>query len=64
MDILKEIACLSEDDIVEVVEAVLKRYSELFPDWEISTFSLCRAEDRDSQINLTIQMLENMKTSR
>ena len=64
MDILKEIGDLTEDEIVDAVDAVLRRYAQLFPDWEIGTVSLCKKEDRNMQIDRTIQLLENMKTSR
>ena len=64
MDILDKINNLTEFEICDVVDAVLRRYHDLFPDWEIATISICKNLDRTEQINNIIQLLEKLKTSR
>ena len=64
MDIFDLIDCLTDREIGEVVDAVLRRYSDLFPDWEIATVSINKKEDREEQLNNIIRLLENLKTSR
>lgn len=39
-NLLEEIALVDELEIENVLKAVLKRYSVLFPDWDVSTFSI------------------------
>ena len=60
--LLVRIADIGEHEIADVLAAVLRRDGELFPEWEISTFSLCKNEDKNEQINRMIGMLEKMKT--
>ena len=56
-----QIARTEKQDIDLVLKAVLTRYRELFPQWEICTFSLDRASDRNTQLDRIIAMLESMK---
>jgi len=58
---MKAIKKVNEHEIEEVLQAVLNRYSELFPDWEVSTFSLQKSRDRNEQLDKNITMLEKMK---
>jgi len=60
-DLMKAIKKVNEHEIEEVLQAVLNRYSELFPDWEVSTFSLQKSRDRNEQLDKNITMLEKMK---
>ena len=64
LDLLTEIKCADESAIEEILNAVLHRYAELFPDWEVNTISLQRSQDRNEQLDRIIAMLQNMKTSR
>ena len=64
MEIFDLIDRLTEREIGEVVDAVLRRYNDLFPDWEIATVSINKKEDREEQLNNIIRLLENLKTSR
>ena len=64
MDIFQEIDQLTASEINAVVDAVLAKYQALFPDWEITTFSIFKKDDRSAQIDRTIQLLEKLKTSR
>ena len=58
---LPRIAVANEEEVDALLTAVLARYGELYPDWEISTISLRRDEDRAVQLDRTIRMLESMK---
>ena len=64
MEIFDLIDRLTDREIGEVVDAVLRRYNDLFPDWEIATVSINKKEDREEQLNNIIRLLENLKTSR
>lgn len=61
-ELIKAIEKLNEYEIEETLQAVLRRYGELFPDWEVSTISLQKNEDRIEQLDRTIAFLEKMKT--
>ena len=43
--LLEQIADIGENEIGDLLTAVLKRYGELFPEWEICTLSLLIAPD-------------------
>ena len=45
----------------DILLAVLERYREVFPDWEIIIVSLEKAVDKNEQLDRTIKLLENMK---
>ena len=40
---------------------VLSRYAVLYPNWEVSTVSIDKCEDRNEQIDRMIQILEKCK---
>ena len=61
-ELLSQIARAKEEDLEPLLKAVLARYRELYPDWEICTFSLDRTTHRGEQIDRIIAMLESMKT--
>ena len=48
-------------EIEEMMDALLQRYRELFPDWEVSVISLEKKGDRNRQIDEVIQFLEKLK---
>ena len=60
-EILRKVSTANEEETEMLLTAVLARYGELYPDWEISTISLLRGEDRAEQLDRTIRMLEYMK---
>lgn len=62
-DLLAGISRIEAKDFDAVVQAVVKRHGELFPDWEINVMVLEKKEDRNNQIDEIIHGLENMKTS-
>ena len=60
----KLIAAIEQTDvgqIGDILNTVLRRYGELFPEWEISIISVKKNEDRDDQIDQIIQMLLRLK---
>ena len=61
-DIEKAIAQADAYELDKILKAVLKRYAELFPDWEVGTISLQKSADRNEQIDRMITMLQNMKS--
>ena len=62
IDIVEKIAFAKSTEIDELLNAVLDRYAELFPDWEVSTISLERSIDRNEQIDKMIAFLQKLKT--
>ena len=56
-------AILQADDLIigDLLTAVLQRYAVLFPDWEVSTFSVEKNVDRNKQIDSMIEILESLK---
>ena len=63
LDLWKEIAQADEMLLSKLLKAVLKRYEELFPDWEISTISVEKCSDINEQLDRMITMLEQMKNN-
>lgn len=59
--LFEQIETVSKENINDLVDAVIKRYHALFPDWEISTISIRKIDDRNKQLDTMIGMLENMK---
>ena len=62
LDLWKEIAQADEMLLSQLLRAVLQRYEELFPDWEISTISLEKCSDTNEQLDRMITILEQMKS--
>lgn len=62
-DILAEIARADGCKAEEILNAILKRYEELFPAWELSVISFHKSEDKNEQIDKMIQLLQKIKTS-
>ena len=62
-DLFAEIARADGNKIEEILNALLHRYAELFPDWEVSTISLQRSQDKNEQHDRIIGVMQNMKTS-
>lgn len=59
--LIAEIAQATDSEIGELLKAVIHRYSELFPNWEICTLSLEKANDRNEQLDQAIHLLEALK---
>ena len=61
MDIFEIINNAKADEISEILDAVLRRYKQLYPDWEISVLSLEKSVDKNMQLDETIKLLEKLK---
>lgn len=59
---VQEILQADISEIDELMQAVIRRYAMLFPDWEISTISIDKRSAKNEQLDIIIQMLERMKT--
>ncbi len=49
------------DNIENLLDMVLHRYTELYPDWEIGTFVIQKSKDRNEQIDKSIRILQSLK---
>lgn len=62
LDLVEGIAHSDKTQIEKLLKAVLQRYAQLFPDYEVSTISLKKGTDRNQQIDQIIALLQQMKT--
>lgn len=53
----------NEQEIEELLKAVLHRYAVLLPDLEVSAICLDKYADRNEQLDRIIQVLQKMKES-
>ena len=49
------------EELNDILLAVLARYREVFPDWEVMTVSLEKSVDKNEQLDRIIATLETMK---
>ena len=49
------------EELNDILLAVLARYREVFPNWEVMIVSLEKAGDKNEQMDRMIGLLENMK---
>ena len=61
MDLIKEIENADGTEMEAIMKAVMSRYNALYPEWELSTFSILKSEDRTEQFDRMITVLEKMK---
>ena len=61
--LLQEIRQTDADALEPLLNAVLARYSELFPEWEICTVSVHKESDRVAQLDSMISILEKLKAA-
>jgi len=61
MDLLERIKQAKPEEINDLVTAVLERYRELFPGWDISVLSLEKAVDKNQQLDDVIALIEKLK---
>ncbi len=59
--LLERIGRATDLEIPEIFRVALDRYNACFPDWEVSTISIEKKEDRNEQIDNVIRILERMK---
>ena len=60
-ELLDRINKVDEGQIQQVLDAVLARYTELYPHWAVSIISVLRNADRNLQIDQMIRLLESIK---
>lgn len=58
---IQKIKQAKPEDLNDILLAVLARYRELYPDWEIITLSLEKAVDKNEQLDRVIDLQEHMK---
>ena len=61
MDLLERIKTVKSEEINDLVTAVLARYRELFPDWDINIISIERKDNKNEQLDSIIAMIEKLK---
>ena len=61
MDIFEEIGKAGEQEIPAILDSVLLRYTQLYPQWSVSIVTIEKCEDRNEQINRMITFLKKMK---
>jgi len=61
MDLAERIAKVNEDEIQIAVRAIMRRWEELFPDWEINIVCIDKSADRNEQIDRDIALLESLR---
>ncbi len=59
--VMRKIKNAKSAQLEKVLQAVISRYGELHPGWEISTVSIEKASDRAEQLDRIIATLEKMK---
>lgn len=60
-DILAGTERVNKEQLDQILDAVLRRHKELYPEWEWNVFALEKQKDRNSQIEETIAFLRKMK---
>ena len=60
-DLEERILMADDREIAVALKAVLQRYAELFPDWEMITVSLEKAKDKNAQLDREIAFLQGLK---
>jgi hypothetical protein len=63
-DLIAGIAQSNEAEISDLLQAVIRRYAQLFPEWELGTISIEKSGDRNAQIDQMILVLQSMKNPR
>ena len=61
-DLLAKIEKADARQMDVILKTAMARYKKLHPDWEISVFTLDKREDRDTQIDGAIALLQAIKT--
>jgi len=59
--VISRIRKANGEELDTIRKEVLARYAVLYPNWEVSTVSIDRCEDRNEQIDRMIRILEKCK---
>ena len=57
---LEKIKNAAPGELDQILQAVLSRYREVYPDWDITLISLDRRESRETQIRRIRELLDNL----
>ena len=49
------------EELEDILKALLKRYREVYPEWDVSVITLEKTADKKEQLDRMIQLLEKMK---
>ena len=60
-DVIQAISQAQDLELEAMMAALLKRYGEVFPDWELSIVSVEKTGDRNAQIDKVIELLKTLK---
>ena len=60
-ELLDKIKTVESKSIDLVMHAVLERYRELFPDWDINVISVDKCDDRNAQLDQIIDLVQKLK---
>ena len=60
-DMIEYISKICVDLLPELLMAVIKRYHEAFPDWDISTVTIHKDGTAYEQISRMIELLERLR---
>lgn len=63
VDYIKKIAQAGEIEIEQLLSAIRQRYAELFPDRELTVFSLSKTADPNEQLDRIIDLLEATRSA-
>ena len=61
MELLDKIKRLEPEEIQDILDALLVRYRELYPDWDVNIVSLKKRKTKNDQLDEMIALLESMK---
>lgn len=61
MELLNMIGNASNEQIGNILDTAMKRYNELYPDWEINLFSIPKGKNKDEHIDNIVRMLTQLK---
>ena len=51
----------TEDEISDMLLAIMERYREVFPHWEIHVLTIEKAVDKKEQLDQAIALIEKLK---
>lgn len=58
---LEAIHNCGEEEINDVINALISRHAELYPDWELVIFSLDKTQDRNNQIDRAAALMKKLE---
>ena len=63
-NLVTEISKVDAATLNELIIAIVRRHTQLFPDWELNIISLPRCGSRDKMIDNAIELWKSMKTQK